>query len=164
MKTLILTRHAKSDWSNLHLQDFDRELNERGLGDAPRMGKRLKEKEIPLDLIISSTAKRAEQTSILLANAYGYAMEKIMWLEKLYHASLERIEEVIFDIPNNQLSAMIVCHNPGITHFVNSVAGFIMDDLPTCGMVAFGLETEEWKDFRQAKAHFLFYDFPKNGM
>lgn len=30
MKTLILVRHAKSDWGNPGLDDFDRPLNERG--------------------------------------------------------------------------------------------------------------------------------------
>ena len=30
MKTLYLLRHAKSDWSDPGLDDFDRPLNERG--------------------------------------------------------------------------------------------------------------------------------------
>ncbi|WP_268812262.1 SixA phosphatase family protein [Arcobacter defluvii] len=42
MKKLVLIRHAKSDWSNPFLEDFDRALNKRGLKDAPFMAKILK--------------------------------------------------------------------------------------------------------------------------
>ena len=35
MKQLLLIRHAKSDWGNASLSDFDRPLNERGKRDAP---------------------------------------------------------------------------------------------------------------------------------
>ncbi|MFT6002156.1 MAG: phosphohistidine phosphatase, partial [Flavobacteriales bacterium] len=44
MKYLFLVRHAKSDWANLGLFDFERPLNERGNRDKGIMGKRLKEK------------------------------------------------------------------------------------------------------------------------
>ncbi|MEY8838757.1 histidine phosphatase family protein, partial [Cribrihabitans sp. XS_ASV171] len=33
--TLILTRHAKSDWDDPGLPDFDRPLNKRGRKSAP---------------------------------------------------------------------------------------------------------------------------------
>ena len=46
MKTLYVVRHAKSSWDDPDKPDFDRSLNERGKRDAPRMGKRLKEKDV----------------------------------------------------------------------------------------------------------------------
>jgi phosphohistidine phosphatase SixA len=36
-KILYLIRHAKSDWENPLLRDFDRPLSERGLRIAPQM-------------------------------------------------------------------------------------------------------------------------------
>ena len=44
MKTLYLVRHAKSDWGDQSLADFDRPLNKRGKKDAPFMGKVLNKK------------------------------------------------------------------------------------------------------------------------
>ena len=35
MKTLYILRHAKSDWGDSSLKDFDRPLNERGRKAAP---------------------------------------------------------------------------------------------------------------------------------
>jgi phosphohistidine phosphatase len=37
MKTLLLARHAKSDWNSSAANDFERPLNQRGLQDAPLM-------------------------------------------------------------------------------------------------------------------------------
>ncbi len=39
MLTLSLFRHAKSSWANPGQQDFDRPLNERGLGGSPAHGR-----------------------------------------------------------------------------------------------------------------------------
>ena len=57
-KTLYISRHAKSDWSDASLSDFERTLNFRGKKDAPFMAKLLKEKDIKPDLILSSPATR----------------------------------------------------------------------------------------------------------
>lgn len=71
MKQLLLVRHAKSDWGNPGLDDFDRPLNERGKKDAPAMAKRIIEKKIKIDAFISSPAKRAAKTAKYFAAAFG---------------------------------------------------------------------------------------------
>jgi phosphohistidine phosphatase len=161
MKTLIITRHAKSDWSNLHQKDFDRELNERGLRDAPMMGKRLLNRNIHLDLIVSSTAKRAAQTAKLIAKEINYLSTEIQWEDSLYHAPPPIIQEAIFGVSNKINALMIVCHNPGITDFVNKLTNHLIEDMPTCGMCALQFAIEKWEHLPSAKAQLLFYDFPK---
>jgi phosphohistidine phosphatase len=70
-RTLVLIRHAKSDWNISAQPDFERTLNERGKLDAPVMGQRLLAKNVIPDLIISSSAHckriklRQEQYSVL---------------------------------------------------------------------------------------------------
>ena len=154
-------RHAKSDWTNPLQKDFDRTLNERGLRNAPMMGKRFAEQKINLDLIIASTAKRTEQTAVLIANAIHFDLKKIEWKDELYHASPEIIEEIIISTNDKINSLMIVCHNPGITHFVNSLCGSITANMPTCGIAAFTLQCNSWTEFHTAKKELLFFDFPK---
>ena len=77
MKKLFLIRHAKSDWSNYLLNDFDRGLNNRGLKDAPFMAKLLENKKIIPDLIISSPALRTKLTLELLLEKIDYKNEII---------------------------------------------------------------------------------------
>lgn len=161
MKTLYLTRHAKSDWHNIYLADIDRTLNERGLRDAPLMGKRLFHQGVQIDGLVSSTAKRAAQTAQLLAKEIQFPLANIQWEKILYHAPPETIRSIIFSLDNAWQSAMIVCHNPGITDFANSLLGQITDNIPTCGIVAFCIHTDQWEKYPQAPIDFLWFDYPK---
>ena len=86
MKTVILVRHAKSSWKDSSLKDYDRPLNKRGKRDAPFMGKKIREREILPDLILSSPAKRARKTAIRVAEEIGYPKEKIQYDDKMYHS------------------------------------------------------------------------------
>jgi phosphohistidine phosphatase len=162
VKTYIILRHAKSDWSNLYLPDFDRELNERGLHDAPMMGKRLLNRNIPIDLILSSTARRATETAKAVAAQIGFISNHIQYRDDLYHASPDTIADHLMTIDNSIQSVLLVCHNPGITYFVNQQCGHITYNVPTCGMIAFELQSDDWTQFLTANKRFLFYDFPKN--
>ncbi|MBC7912920.1 MAG: histidine phosphatase family protein, partial [Pyrinomonadaceae bacterium] len=71
MKQLLLVRHAKSDWNNSDLTDFERPLNKRGQKDAPEMAERLLHQHIIPQLIVSSPAVRALTTAEHFADAFG---------------------------------------------------------------------------------------------
>ena len=60
-RTLILLRHAKSDWSG-SAPDFDRPLAERGRAQAPLAGRWLANHVDRIDLAIVSPAERARET------------------------------------------------------------------------------------------------------
>lgn len=164
MKTIIITRHAKSSWDNILQKDFDRTLNSRGYHDAPMMGKRLENRNLSISKIISSAAIRAKETALLIANELQYASENILFLEELYHAPPNRINDVIIALDDNIETAMIVCHNPGITDWVNEQAGTIIANMPTCAMAAFTANVQHWHQFAIAKKELFFLDFPKNGI
>ncbi len=162
MKTLLVIRHAKSDWNNPLQRDFERTLNKRGLSDAPMMGNRLLHKGIKVDLLLSSTAKRAAQTAEAIAECIQYPIPQIKWEANLYHASPETITNEIIATADRVNCLLVVCHNPGITHFINSICGSITANMPTCGIAAFSIACDHWIDFPIAKAALSFYDFPKN--
>ena len=69
MKTLLLLRHAKTSWDDVRVSDDLRPLSETGKQNVYQMGKFLKNTKLIPDLIISSCAKRAKDTSILLAES-----------------------------------------------------------------------------------------------
>ncbi len=162
MKRLLMVRHAKSDWGDLSLRDFDRPLNKRGKENAPDMGNRLRNRHYYIDQIVSSSSKRTKQTSKLIAAAIGYNKKEIVWVDDLYHADSRKIKEIIYTIDKSVDSAMVVCHNTGITDFVNSLCGYVTDNLPTCGMVAFEVHCKKWKDFDLAEKKLVFYDYPRS--
>lgn len=163
MKTLYIVRHAKSSWSDPLADDFDRPLNERGKRDAPRMGKRLKEKGILPSLIISSPAKRARSTARRIAKELKYKKDDIKEDRKLYHAEEEVILDVIRKLKDKHNSVMLFGHNPGLTNFVNSLQDkeFDLDNLPTCGIAAFQLKIDSWSEIAWGKGTMVFFDYPK---
>jgi phosphohistidine phosphatase len=161
VKTIIATRHAKSSWANIGQQDFDRPLNERGLSDAPMMGARLLKRRLNIDGLLSSTALRAKTTCNLIASAINFDAQKIMYTDRLYHAAPAIITDVLAETDDSIETLLFVCHNNGLTHWVNEQAGTILDNLPTCGMVAFTIDTMHWSHIARATKTLLFYDFPK---
>jgi phosphohistidine phosphatase len=164
MKTIIVTRHAKSSWDNILQKDVDRVLNTRGQHDAPLMGNKLQQRNISVDVLISSNAARAVQTAKLIAPQINYPLQQITYEPKLYHASADTITDHIVCIDDAINTAMIVCHNPGITNWANEQVGYLIDNMPTCGMIAFTISETSWANFITAPKQLLFIDFPKNGV
>lgn len=162
MKTLILVRHAKSSWDQVGLADFDRPLNERGKKDAPQMARRLKEKGIKLDHLISSPAKRAKKTASYFAEEFDFKKDDVKLLDELYGATQPAFLKVVSEINDKNSSVALFSHNPGITEFASSLTNVRVDDMPTCAIFALQVETESWKDFSMAEKKFLFFDYPKN--
>jgi phosphohistidine phosphatase len=161
MKTLLLVRHAKSDWGYPALEDFDRPLNDRGKRDAPAMATRLLGKKVPIDAIISSTAKRASNTAKAFAAVYELKKSRMQFTDKLYLAGSAIFIEVIENADDKFDTIAIFSHNPGITTFANEQTNARIDNIPTCGVFAIKVNTDTWKDFKKASKEFWFFDYPK---
>jgi phosphohistidine phosphatase len=162
MKTLIVVRHAKSSWEKFDQPDIERPLNDRGKKDAPEMAQRLKEKDIKIDLLVSSPAKRAKKTAKLFAEEFKLDKDTILIIEELYEAASENFYKVVASLPAKEKTVALFSHNPGITEFVNSLTNIRIDDMPTCGVFAVSADVSEWTEFREATKQFLFFDYPKN--
>lgn len=163
MKQLILVRHAKSDWGNPGLDDFDRPLNERGKKDAPAMAQRLVDKKITIDAFIASPAKRAAKTAKCFAEAFKRKKDDIVFKEKLYLAEPATFFSVIASANDKYNSIAIFSHNFGITNFANMLTDVRIDNIPTCGVFAIKADCNSWADFKEVKKEFWFFDYPKAG-
>ena len=161
MKMLYVIRHAKSSWDHPLLNDFNRPLNERGERDAPRMGKRLKEKYVVPDLMLSSPASRALNTCEKIAEVLGYPVEKIKTDDDLYHAEDEEILRIVKKINDKHNVVLIFGHNPGLTDFTNRLTDTIIDNVPTCGVVACSFHIGSWKEVDWKSGKVEFFDYPK---
>ena len=161
MKTLLLVRHAKSDWGNPLLDDFDRPLNGRGKKDAPDMAKRMVDRKIAIEAFISSPAKRAKSTAKKFAKAYKRDKDDIILVKDLYGAPSNVFFDVISQVKDKFDTIAVFSHNPGITDFANQLTDASIDNIPTAGIFAIKVDTTSWADFRDAKKEFLFFDYPK---
>jgi len=160
MKTLLLIRHAKSDWGNIGARDYDRKLNPRGLRDAPEMGMRLKERGLIPDLFVSSTAKRAEMSTQRITEAMGYPFERVGWFESLYLASPSTMLKVIAETDDTISSLALLAHNPGITELAEKLSGQALSDMPTSAVVTLTSAIKHWGE-ANASWQLQDFDYPK---
>jgi len=154
-KTLYLLRHAKSSWKDLTLDDFDRPLNKRGKHDAPFMAEKFFKTDPVLDLIVSSPAKRAEDTARIFATKLhsGLALDT-----RLYDADISTMHMIIQDSFLHHDSIMIVGHNPELTLLNDHLSDKEIFNIPTCGVVAIEFPDET---IEAGKGRQLFYLYPK---
>jgi len=120
-RTLILMRHAKSDWSNDEA-DIDRPLSKRGRRQAPDAGRWLASNIDSIDLAVISPANRARSTWDLASAALGdYPQTRID--DRVYAASDSQLLDVVRALPNDVYTVVLVGHNPGIEDLVCLLTG-----------------------------------------
>jgi phosphohistidine phosphatase len=148
MKTLLIMRHAKSSWNELNIPDHDRPLNRRGKHDAPLMGKLLRDKKMTLDLIISSTAVRAETTASLIAKAFKYKGEII--LNKLiYSAEPTDLLNLLSKCSDRYNSILLIGHNPTVEETIQMLTNSPEITMATCALAHLTLTIDNWTDLEK---------------
>lgn len=160
-KQLLIIRHAKSDWGNANLKDFDRPLNKRGRLNAPEMATRLVAQGIKPDLIVSSPALRAITTAHFFAAAWTIPSQEIVKNPNIYEASVRTLLSIINNLPNESKLVALFGHNPGLTELANYFDGHI-DNMPTCSTLLIEFPFDDWKMVSGATGKILFYDYPKS--
>lgn len=160
-RRLTVVRHAKSDWGDFSLPDFDRPLNDRGLRDAPAMGALLHGRGDCPGLIICSPAVRARTTANLLAKELGHAEEDIKLAPTIYEAPVSALLDVVREVPDEIEHVMLVGHNPGAEGFVSFLLAAPCQNLVTCTVVDLEIASPTWKSVGGGDGKLLSFWFPK---
>jgi phosphohistidine phosphatase len=146
MKTLLLLRHAKSSWKDGAEKDFDRPLNQRGLKAAPAIGRMISKRKLKPDLVLSSPAERARQTTQLVIAAAAMKTE-LRYDERIYEATGARLFEIVTQIEDDANLAMLVGHNPGLEELLEMLTGEA-HRLATAALVCIELDIDKWSKCR----------------
>jgi phosphohistidine phosphatase len=141
MKTLLVMRHAKSDWSAPYGGDHDRPLNERGLDAAREMGVLIRDLDLIPELVVTSTAVRARHTAELAMDAGGWESE--FRLEPgFYGAGVSDVMRVIGRSPD-VARLMVVGHQPTSGGLVAVLTGESIE-VKTATLAVVGLAIDNW--------------------
>lgn len=145
MKTLLILRHAKSSWDNDQLADFDRPLNKRGRRQAPQMGQLLTEQGLGIDLVVSSTARRARETAEAVMAASGFDGE-VRYSKAFYEAPPVTYLASLNALSDDYDCVLVVGHNPGLQALVALLTG--RDEaFPTAALAQIALPIDSWSAF-----------------
>ena len=164
MKELILVRHAKSSWKDPTLSDHERPLNKRGKRDAPEMGERLARRGYDPDLMVSSSAVRALKTAWTFAGKLAYSREGIAVDERLYHAGVAELLQVIRGVDDSVDSLMLFGHNPGLTDLANHIGPREILNMPTCAVLHLRFQGDTWSTVGDVPGDEVRYDYPKRAV
>lgn len=147
MKTLLLLRHGKSSWSDDSLADHDRPLKKRGRRAAQQMGRLLAALQLVPDLVLTSTALRARDTAVLMADTAGYR-GAISAIAELYHAEPAAYVEVVSHISTEPDAILVVGHNPGMEEWLRQLVES-QHEMPTAALAQIELPVESWGEVAQ---------------
>ena len=146
MKRLTLMRHANAQWKDPQVSDFDRPLNRRGTSEAEAMSRRLIELKLIPTILLTSSARRAQQTADIVARELGVLPRNMRSEESLYLAPVADILRVIQTTGPRIPHLMIVGHNPGITEIANLLAPTARIDLATAAICSLTFDVRSWLD------------------
>ena len=141
--TLVLMRHAKSDWSDGSLSDHDRPLNKRGRQDSPKMAQWLSQIDRVPDLILCSSAARTRETTDLLCNQWLSPPTKSI-SDSLYLASPDAIMYTLANEGGNAKCLMVLAHNPGMGQLVSVLSNQAIE-MPTAAAAVFQVKADSWQ-------------------
>ena len=161
VKDVCFVRHAKSNWDDHRISDFDRPLDKRGLKDAPLMATKMQELNLKPDLIITSSANRAKSTADFFRKEFHLDKDKFLLKDELYEATPEDVYEVLRSAPDSASFVYVFGHNPTFTWIANQISGVHIDNVPTCGVVHVQIIISSWKKFKPEHAGFIGFHYPK---
>lgn len=142
--TLVLLRHAKSDWSTGQ-GDLHRPLAGRGRRQAPETGRWLAAHGPALDLAVVSPATRARSTWKLVAAELSRVPTTHVD-DRVYAASRDELLDVVTDLPEDTGTVVLVGHNPGFEELVEHLTGEAVP-LPTSAIALVDVPGA-WSDVR----------------
>ncbi len=156
-KSLYLVRHAKAASDNWGSSDKARELTEKGVEDADRLGEKLFKRQTQIDLILCSGAARTQATAHRIAKHLGYPKQAILVDESLYSSSASHLLECIKSTSSSVRSLMLVGHNPELSQLARSFSGEILEMRP-CALVQIEFDAPSWSDIDQSKTRLIAHE------
>ena len=176
MRRLMLLRHAKTETDAPSGQDQDRRLDDRGRLDAAAIGGWIVRHLSVPDLVLVSTAVRAQQTWEIVRQAMQDAARadaappKVESLDELYAADPAQILQIIrMAETTSPRQLMVIGHNPGMHELALALAGSgdaaakkaLEDNLPTTGLAVLDFAIEDWNEVAFRRGTLVRFTSPK---
>ena len=165
-KTLLLLRHSDS-CQQFYADDFERPLSEEGVITAPKIAQTLSRENLNPDLILCSSAKRAQQTLTLIQEAKTFDGD-VRFDNDLYLAKTDTVVQKIENLDDAHSTVLFVGHAPTFDKLslyltgkdLTSPEALALHFPPGC-LGSFTLDISSWKDFHSGCATTYTY-FPLN--
>ena len=159
---LYLLRHAQSAEKQHGQTDRDRILTDRGIKQSILIAQYLKEQKTFPEMILSSVAERAKETSRLIAENLDYDLHRVLYDEELYEASTRTFLAFINALEDNLYHVMCVGHNPTISYLGEYLCKSEIGDMVPGGLTILKLNLNSWREVTEGSAQLIRYLDPEN--
>jgi phosphohistidine phosphatase len=166
VKRLGLLRHAKSDWDDMALRDFDRGLNKRGRKGASLMARHIVEHGVDWDLVLASPAERVRSTL-----AASRLEVPVRFEETLYLGDGATMMKHVQRVADTHENVMVAAHNPGLQELAlslvaaeneNALFEEVMAKFPTCAFAVLELDIDSWADIAPGCGRLVHFARPRD--
>lgn len=166
MKRLGILRHAKSDWDDMSLRDFDRGLNARGRKGAALMGAHIADQGGAWDMVLASPAERVKRT----LEASGLNLP-VRFEENAYLADATMLMRLLSTCDDTAEAVLLMGHNPGLQELAldlvapdreNALFGEIMQKFPTAAFAVLELEIAHWAELASGCGTLVHFARPRD--
>ena len=169
MLTISLMRHAKSDWVDPELGDFERPLAPRGVKAAPLIDAFMQEHDIHPDLILCSTARRTMDTLNLLKKTFETSPE-VVFEDKLYMASAREMLNIATTVSDTCRHVLLIAHNPGLHILALALAEIgqsdpylqLINKYPTAALTVLDFDVDKWSKITTGQGRLRHFVMPKS--
>jgi phosphohistidine phosphatase len=161
MKTLYLTRHAKSSWKDADLKDIERPLKASGRKDAELIAEQLRKDKVHPEYFLSSPAVRAYATAKIFAKFLEFPKDKIDINASIYSSSVEELHTLVLGLDNQYHTAILFGHDPTLCNYVSFLTKQQYEKIPTSGVVAIEFQAEHWRNIEPHSGRVKLFIYPK---
>lgn len=161
-----LLRHAKSDWDDMALRDFDRGLNARGRKGAALMGAHIADQGAAWSMVLASPAERLRRT----LDASGLQIP-VTFDDRAYLADSTTLMEMLRAVDDSHKAVIIAAHNPGLhdlaleliaAHDDNPQLREIAEKFPTAAFAVLELDIAHWADCELGCGRLIHFARPRD--
>jgi phosphohistidine phosphatase len=168
MKQLILIRHAKSDWDNVNLTDFERPLSHRWEKEVKIVWKVLKKLELKTDLILCSSSTRTRETLEWIWEEIDASNKKIEYVKGIYDnhmaENLDYYLDILWKIEDDNETVVLIWHNTFITRLLRFLSWDDTIFMETLWVAILDFDIEKWQKIKNTKWKLVFFLSPKDLM
>jgi phosphohistidine phosphatase len=159
MKSVLLFRHGKSDWSADFETDFDRPLAGRGRKASKRMGSFLGVRDRYPEVVYCSPAVRAKRTLEIAVEA-GEWKTTIRYDDRLYGAEAETVLDIVRHSDGAGEKIMVVGHEPTMSACVELFTGAVVR-FPTAAICRIDFDMDEWREVGPGEGEIIWHIPPR---
>ena len=146
MSSLILFRHAKSEWDLPYKSDKDRPINPRGISSAQKMGLWLADTGNTPHRVLCSNALRTKETLRLAMLAGAWSADTVEYLNELYEVEALEAFEVMKSQGQKAERLMLVGHEPCLSALLSLCVGGGNFHFTTAGVAVLDTAETQWSE------------------